>query len=426
MTLRENLQRKEAIRLELRGLADANPGDMPAEVQARWDALEAEATALNGAEKRLGTLAAMDQRAAGLAPVTGSAETPEVDYRLGLRREQRMADYYAARNQVAVPNLSAGRYIKAMVSGDWRDAPEEKRAAGEAVGTAGGFLLPSLVSPHLVDLLRNRAVLMAAGAVTFPMDSLTLRIVQVVADPTAVLHAESQDDITESQGTFNAVTMTARTVAAIVRVSRELFEDSPTFAAELEVQLAKVLAIQLDFLGLFGGGASQPLGLRNTSGIQTVSMGANGVSFVGTLAPIDNVLAVIQKIEEANATAPTMLWAPRTKAQASVLKDGLGNYFNATHLPDSFNALNKFVSNQVSVTETQGSSGAAASSIFLGDFSNICFGIRNEFRIESSFEAGTASGGSAFGKHEVLFKATMRADFAVLRPYAMGALIGIL
>jgi HK97 family phage major capsid protein len=424
VTIREILQRREAVRKEMRAIVDGHPdGSLPEDKATRFAALEAEATTLNAAETRQAVLDDLDRRAGG-APVTGTAEKPEVDYRTGLTREMRMVDAYAASTGTAAANLSAGKYITSMISGDWRDAEQEKRAgASEGVGSAGGFLLPSPVAPALVDLLRNRSVLINAGCVTFPMATRDLRVIQVVADPTAYSRGEGEE-ITESQGVFNALDLSAKSIGAVVRASRELVDDAPAFAAELDLQISKILALKIDALGLYGTGASnQPLGLRHTPGLQTISMGTNGALVSagdGTGTGYDTLLQLINALQSANATAPTRVWAPRTEMEFALLRDGLGRYLGRSGQPDSVAAQNVLVSNQIPVNEVQGSA-STASSIFMGDFANCCFGIRQEIRVEVSYEAA-----GSFKSNQVLVKATARVDFGVLRPYAMGMINGVL
>jgi len=418
MAIRDILQRREAIRVEMRALVGSAPdGNLPDDKAARFTALEAEATNLNAAEQRQATIDGL-ARAAGGAPATESPEAEGVTA-VGLKREQRFADYVTRSTGIPTANLSAGRAIRGMVCGKWNGSEAEQRVMAGITGSAGGFLLPSPVSASIIDLVRNRCVLLNAGALTIPMDTATLRVVQVISDPVANVRQEG-DAITETDGSFAAVTLQARSVGALVTISRELMDDAPAFAAELEHQLSMVLALKLDALGLYGTGASnQPLGLRNTSGLQQVSMGTNGANF-STTAPYSQILTLLQDLEQANCVPDSLVYAPRTKYELAGMQDTLNRYFNASCIPDSVNALRKLTSNQISVTETQGTA-STASTLFAGDFSNCAFGIRQDLTIETSFEAGTA-----FAQNQVVVRALLRADFVCLRPALIGRLVGIL
>ena len=72
------------------------------------------------------------------------------------------------------------------------------------------------------------------------MTGPTLRVVRIVADPTAKWRAEG-DVINESDGEFDAINLTAYSMAALVRVNAELLDDVPTFAATLDMQLSAAL-----------------------------------------------------------------------------------------------------------------------------------------------------------------------------------------
>lgn len=423
MKIREILARREAIRLEMRSLVDASPtGDMPADAATRFTQLEAEAATLNAAETRQAAIDDLDRRAGG-APVT---ETPlaEAVATRGVRKEDRMADRVARETGVATANLSAGRAIHGLLTGRWQGAEAEQRVMAGNVGTAGGFLLPSPVSVNIVDLVRNRSVLINAGAITLPMGGPSLRIPQVTGDPGANVRAEGSA-ITETDGTFAALNLTAWSIGALVRVNNELLDDAPQFAAELDTQLSAVMALKLDSLGLYGTGASQPLGLRRVVGLQEIVAGVVGGDQNDGASPSqmgwwDPVLDLMQKLEQANATPQTLVWAPRTRYEFAKLKDGLGAYLNSTRAPDAINTLTKLVSNQISISETQGSANTA-STIFIGDWSNVAIAIRSDITIEMSREADTA-----FKQNQTLVRAIMRADVGVVRPDKLGRLIGVL
>jgi HK97 family phage major capsid protein len=414
MTIREILQRREAIRLEMRAIVDGHPdGNLPDDKATRFTALETEATTLQAAEQRQATLDAMDRRAGG-APVT---ETPlaEAVATNGLTREQRMVDLVSRQSGVACANLSAGRAIRAKITGDWTGAEAERRAMGESVGTTGGYMLPSPVSANIIDLVRNRSVLINAGAITIPMSNASLRVVQVTQDPVANVRAEGSA-ITETDGAFAALNLTAWSIAAMVRVNNELLDDAPAFAAELDTQISAFMALKLDSLGMYGTGASQPLGLRNVVGLQEVSMGDNGAD----QTDYDEVIDLLLAIDEANGTPAVMVQSPRSKSKLAKMKDSLSTYINASRIPDAVNALRMFTSNQISITETQGSSNAA-STTFIGGFDQVAIAIRQDITIEASRVADTS-----FKQNQTLVRAIMRADIGVVRPSLLGRLVGIL
>jgi HK97 family phage major capsid protein len=323
VTPNEISARRAAIRGELHGINNQHSdGEMPADVQQRCTDLEAEAERLNAAERRQATLDELDRHAVGARPVTGEAEGAAAEAGetvFGLTPEQRMADYIRARTGATSGSLSPGRAVRGMLTGRWDGAEAERRAMSTTVGTAGGFLVPEALSANVIDLARNASVLVQAGALTIPMPNQTLRVVQVLTDPTASFRGEGTA-ITESEGTFGALNLTAHSLAAMVRVNNELLDDAPSFAATLDHQLAATLALKLDWAGLYGSDAgNEPQGLRTATNVSQLSMGANGAA----MDDYDDVLDLMQAIEEANGTPTTAVMAPRTRNKLAKLVSGI-------------------------------------------------------------------------------------------------------
>jgi HK97 family phage major capsid protein len=416
MTLKDLIERRSAVEADMRGLYDAAEAaneDLTGEKLDKWNTLKSELDDLKGKEARARERDALDRKADG-KPVgqRGDANGETV---FGLTHEQRLADYQKATTGQDASGLSVGRAVCGMVTGSWEGAEAERRIMGTSPGAVGGFLMPEPISANVIDLARNRAVLVQAGALTIPMASKNLRIVQIVTDPTAQWRGEGQE-IDESDGEFAALNLTAHSLAALVRVNAELLDDVPMFAATLDMQLAAALALKLDYAGLYGTGAGMPLGLRGTPGVNEQSMGDNGA----VPTDYDKFLDLIAAIETSNGSPDTLVWAPRDKNTMAKLVTGITSDKTKLALPADFAALRKLVSNQVSITETQGSATGVCSSAFMGGFSNMALAIRQNITIEASRQAG-----DTFAKNQVHVRAIMRADVAVYRPNQFGRLIGI-
>ena len=416
MTIREILARRDAIRVELRSHIEKHPaGALPADVETRVADLESEAERLNAAERRQVLIDDLDRRAGGAKPVEERGNPEDGQDVFGLKPEQRMADFVSRTQGTPTAGLSVGRTIRGVLTGRWEGAEAERRAMGTTIGTAGGYLIPDPIASNVLDLARNASVIVRGGATTIPMANQNLTVVRVLTDPTAAFRGEGVA-ITESDGTFGAINLHAHSLAALVRVNNELLDDAPMFAATLDQQLASALALKLDYAALYGTGAGQPLGLRGTDGVNELSMGTNGLA----MPDYDDVLDLIQNIEEANGAAITAVMAPRTRTKLAKLVTGISGDLGKLTPPAEWSALRRLVSNQVSITETQGSS-TAASTMFLGDFSQMAVAIRQDITIEATRAADTA-----FSKNQTLVRAIMRADIAVFRPTHFGRLIGIL
>ncbi|MCC6718231.1 MAG: phage major capsid protein [Acetobacteraceae bacterium] len=404
------------------------------EIKARRDAIQAELRQLDptaeNAETRmaeleteLGTLATRAKHLDMLDQLDATNDATPAERRDSLADatmlapEQRMAAWAEARGGQSSEGLSFGRYVAGSLTGRWQGAERERelRTMASTSGATGGFLVPEPLSNVLIDLVRNRAVFVQAGARTIPMASSSQRVPMVASDPTAYLRGEGQE-ITESDASFAAYNLHAYSIAALLRFNNELAEDAPGFDAMLTSALSSTLALKLDALSLYGTGASQPIGLRNLTGAAEETMGGNGAA----LTNYDPFLTLMQTIEEANGMATVAIMAPRTRTKLAKLVTGISGDLTKLTPPADFTALRRLVSNQVSITETQGSSGVA-STAFMGDFTQCAVALRQGITIEMSRVAD-----DAFSKNQTLIRAIMRADIAWFRPAHVGRLIGVL
>ena len=335
-----------------------------------------------------------------------------------LARNQSVREHMGRSGSSEYQNLNLGKFIKGAITGNWRNAELEQRAMSEGVLGAGGYMVPTPLAAELIDLSRNLSVLLEAGARTVLFDSQSLKIARVITDPVAAWKAENAA-ITKSDMAVDSVVLTAHTLTALVPVSLQLLEDAPNASTAITDALAAGSALELDRAGLLGSGAgSEPTGIFNAVGVQSISMGTNGAA----LTNFSQLSQAVQKVWEANSTPTAAIYAPRTAGVLDRLADTTGQPMVP---PPSFQTLKRLVSNQVPVTQVQGTSGAVASCAFLGDFSKLIVGMRTNLTIQISSEAGDASG-SAFSNLQYWIRAHLRADIALTRPNQFVKVIGIL
>lgn len=414
MKLSEIIERRAAVDAELKTLFDAAEKagkDLEGAELEKFNQLREERTKLIEQEDHAKLRDELDRKAEAKT-IENRGEEPAA---YALTKEQRMADYVNKTTGQETAGLSIGKVIRSMLTGDWRESEAEARVMGSTPNTAGGYFIPEPISANVIDLARNQSVMIQAGALTVPMATATLGFVKIITDPTAAWRGEGEE-ITASDASFGKVTMTARSLAALCTVNAELMDDAPNFAATLDAMLASALALKLDHAGLYGDGVSEPEGIRNAASVSEVSMGTNGLA----QADYDDVLDLLQKLEEANGAPTTLIHSPRTKNKLAKLVTGITSDLTKLMPPDDYKALRKLTSNQVSITETQGSSNAA-STTFVGGFENYVFGMRQQIQIEASKVSG-----DSFKKNQVQVRAILRADGTVFRAPLLGRLIGIL
>ena len=184
MRLTDIVARIAAVETELRGLYDAaeqRNEDLTGEQLEKWNALTAELDTLRQKEARARQRDALDRDAPGR---TIEGRGSEHDFSpLGLRPEQRCADYVRQTTGFDCSHLSVGRLVAGMITGRWNDSEREQRTMGTTGGAAGGFLVPTPVSANIIDLARNSSVLIRAGAGTIPMASKCSRSRKCLSDP---------------------------------------------------------------------------------------------------------------------------------------------------------------------------------------------------------------------------------------------------
>jgi len=320
---------------------------------------------------------------------------------------------YAPDEQIAADRggqseVTIGALLDGLIFG--AKTREIKAALEEGTDSAGGYSVPLIVLPQFIDRLRSKTQFINAGARVMLLDGKT-RIVRTDTDPTAAWRAESAA-ITEGQPSFSAVDLLPKSLAVLVKVSREVLQDSVNIQDALEASLIGAMSGELDRAAFFGAGtATEPKGLFNITGINSVSMGTNGAAPTN----YDNLLDCVYELEVDNAADPTAaVWHPRTARTFRKLKDTTNQPLEA---PEPVRSLPKLSTTSVPITQTQGTS-TDCSTVLMGDFSQAILGMREGLNITILKERFADTGQLAFVAH-------IRADVAFAHPESFVKLIGV-
>lgn len=396
--------------------AEAQRRDLSGEEKVKWDRINAEIDKKGEEiqrEERIGGFEhELSEPLPRLVPEDTLSREGVRENRL-LSREERVAGRLSALNPEASDDYSGmtfGGFVRAMVAGP--KTPGEKRALSEGTDSAGGYTVPFLLSAELIDRLRAKAHVIRAGARTLLLDAgKSTTLAKITADPAAAWTAEN-GTVTASDPTFGALTFTPQTLIALVKVSRQLVEDSLNIEAALTAAFARSMGGELDRVALFGTGtAPEPRGLKNVSGVGSYSMGTNGAA----LTNYDPFVSTMQTILDANGPLPTAaIMAPRTFASIGKLKDTTNQPLAR---PDVLKGISFLESTVCPVNETQGTS-SIASRVFMGDFTELVVGMRQGIRIEVLRERFSDNFQYGFLCH-------MRADIGVLHPESFAQIVGI-
>lgn len=333
-----------------------------------------------------------------------------VEFRNGEARELRVYSPGEPMTEHRANGPSVGDIARAMIFGPKTDA--ERRALSEGTDSAGGYTVPTMLASEFIDKLRAKTVVFQAGARIVPMTSDNLAIARITGDPTVAWTAENAE-ISASDPTFDAVTLAPKKLAALVKVSRELLEDSVNISAALEAAFIGSMSVELDRACLFGSGASnQPTGLFNVSGINSVSMGDNGAA----LTDYDELIDLMYEVALDNGEAPTaFVMHPRTQAGYAKLKDANNNPLVE---PAMTAAVRRLVTTAVPIDQDQGTATDQCSTVLAGDFRKMLVGVRVGVELRLLNERYAEF-------DQVAFLARLRADVAVENPVHFAKLIGI-
>lgn len=182
---------------------------------------------------------------------------------------------------------------------------------GENINTTGGFLVPTEFESAIIDLREEYGTFRQEARVR-PMSSDSMTIPRRASGVTAYYVGENSS-ITESQKGWDQVTLSAKKLACLIRVSTELSEDAVIGVADdLAQEMAYAFAVAEDAAGWTGDGTSTYGGIqgvkpRFVAVLSSSGSGAvDGVSGHDTFAEMDatdiaTLIARLPKYAERNA-----------------------------------------------------------------------------------------------------------------------------
>jgi HK97 family phage major capsid protein len=306
---------------------------------------------------------------------------------------------------------SMGRVLRGLVLGsaadDARELEDERKALSIGSDTGGGYTVSGTLSSQWIDLLRAEMVLSRAGALTVPMDSATLTLARLTADPTVSWHAENAA-LDAVEPTFGAMTLTARTVVCLVRLSLELSQDSANIEDMLQRSIVGAMANAIDAAGLVGT-TPAPGGVFGLSGRNTVTGVGAPTSWDFVVDGMYELLADNVSMDSIGAmVAHPALWKKLRK-----LKTGIASDLTSLVPPPEVAALPKLWT-----TAAPLASGTTAKAV-IGNWSDLLFGVRKAITVKVLTEAFMGS------NLQVAVLAYARVDFGATRQQSFCTLEGI-
>lgn len=200
-------------------------------------------------------------------------------------------------------------------------------------GSAGNTVRTDLLSGSFIETLENAMVTNSLGATILRDLVGNVAIPRMTAGSTAYWVAEN-GDITESDQTFDQVTLSPKTVGAMTEISRKtLLQSSLDIEMIIRNELAQRLARAIDQKALVGDGTGNtPTGITSTSGIGSKTFAAAGNPTFGEVVDVESQVAIDNALMGSLSylTTAAMAGAMKQKAKDAgsgrfVIEDGRAN-----------------------------------------------------------------------------------------------------
>jgi HK97 family phage major capsid protein/HK97 family phage prohead protease len=385
--------------------------------------------------------------------------------KLGIKPVETVAPVEMAAQERAGYSITAG--IRAMLTGDWssreaglvRDLSREVEKSGVAKTTERSFFVPfsalnqratyvtsgastggnlvatDLLADDFIEFLRNTGVMLSLGVRTMPGLVGNVAIPRRSGVASTYYLSTQTTAITQSESTFDQVTMAPKNLAALSKYSRQtLLQGTPGIEELVRRDLTDGINLAID-LGILNGsgGSGQPTGILQTSGIGSVAMGTNGAAItMEKVVDLESaVMTVNGAVNPGNVAYLTnykvMAALKKLRAGGSTTGDGpfLFNTDGATigrgPTPAQLNGYPLAATNQVPSNLVKGSSGAVCSALLMGDFSQAMVGFWG-----NGLEITVGEDQDDFSKALTSVRGIVTYDVAVRDPKSFAAILDIL
>jgi len=302
------------------------------------------------------------------------------------------------------------------------------KALGASNFTAGGFIVPEDMRTDIIELLRPRTVVRAAGAPVVPMPRGTLTLPKQTGDITATYVGENKD-ISSTQPTGGQIQLSAKKLAALVPISNDLLDFSAGNSADTFVRnsLVRRIAVREDQAFLRDDGTNgTPKGIRYWAASANVTA-SNGT----TTAQIEQDFTdLVQALEgsDVDMTNPVWFMAPRSKNNLLAKRDSAGGNLLYPELRTNNPTILGFPVFTTNSIPTNLGAGSNETELYLVNMSDTLIAEAGDMEIAVDTSASYLEGStlvSSFTRDQTVIRAIIRHDFALVHAEAAAVKTGI-
>jgi len=297
--------------------------------------------------------------------------------------------------------FSLMRLTKALSTGNWEQSRIEKALTGQ-LDESGGYTVPDVITDELITFLREKVIVMAAGARVQPMTSSTLGI-PVLTSGTSYFWRGTENTSLQESATpkFGLAKLIAKEITGLLPIPNELLDDSSLNMERIMIQdLSDNLAEGQDIAWLVGQGVDEPVGITNFPGVTTVSNLA-----LASLA-LDTMRNLLHQVRLQKSKATAIITHPTVTNALHGLEDANGRPLLTQDMQnaDVFRFLGVPIHDSINCIDSDGNYPLIAAPM-----SEIRIGERGAIEIDASREIG-------FKENVTWLRAIQRVDLTIGRP----------
>ncbi|SFK04552.1 phage major capsid protein, HK97 family [Bradyrhizobium sp. Gha] len=259
-----------------------------------------------------------------LADLQAKLEKKSADEHAALKRRIDELEAKASRLPTGNGNQDAGLETKAFDAFLRRGADKLDDLERKTLTVTGNTAItPPEFGKEVIKLLRQfspirqfaRVVTVGSSSVKYPRRT----------GSTAATWVDDTADRTESEPSYEQVTLTPYEAATYTDISNQLLEDNAyDLSGELASDLAESFGIAEGSAFVTGDGNGKPKGIMNATGIQTFITGA--AANFPTSNPADVLINMFHKLPAVHAQNGAWLMNRNTLSVIRQFKDGMGRY----------------------------------------------------------------------------------------------------